>query len=394
MARFIADAHHRGVLWRLPMRVVENLPLVGLDFLLEGSAYQRTVIEQLLRLQAEWDWDSWTRRGFGAAGAVPIHLVGSEYRIQELASPGEIPQLGTSGIPRGVEVEEVISRGRARSPQVAVSRGSDGRASRLPRGPTRVPGLVPEEGGLEPEVSGISSPGSPLLVSGRENPSEGILDPKRRLTLDMDAAYPIPGTESFGMFPLPPIGRRAILSRGDLQDETRGGKFRPGIDMVIGAGNAAGDPRESSVGERSGPRNLFGSTGGGFYMDDVEGEYPEDQRRTYHSQSVIRVGDLEHYLKREGILGKAREVANSYEWTVETVETAFRRLLDSRWNHRWQAESQRQRISALETELTARVAHDRETAIRVNRLVGDLAAITVRCHEGPEVGRLIPGSGE
>jgi hypothetical protein len=50
MARFIADAHHRGVLWRLPMRVVENLPLVGLDFLLEGSAYQRTVVEQLLRL--------------------------------------------------------------------------------------------------------------------------------------------------------------------------------------------------------------------------------------------------------------------------------------------------------------------------------------------------------
>jgi hypothetical protein len=144
--------------------------------------------------------------GFVAAGAVPIHLVGSEYRIQEHASPGEIPQLGTSGIPRGVEVEEFISRGRVWSPQVAVSRGSGGRASRLPRDPTGVPGLVPKEGGLEPEVLRISSPGSPLLVPGEENPGEGILDPKRRLNLDMDAAYPIPGTESFGMFPLPPWG--------------------------------------------------------------------------------------------------------------------------------------------------------------------------------------------
>jgi hypothetical protein len=32
MERFIADAHHRGVLWCLPMRVVEDIPLVGLDF--------------------------------------------------------------------------------------------------------------------------------------------------------------------------------------------------------------------------------------------------------------------------------------------------------------------------------------------------------------------------
>jgi hypothetical protein len=287
-------------------------------------------------------------------------------------------------------VEEVISRGRVRSPQAAVSRGSDCKASRLSRDPTGVPGLVPEEGGLEPEVLRISSPGSPLLVPGEGNPGEGILDPKRRLSLDKDAAYPIPGTDSFGMFPLPPIGRRAILSRGDLQDEdSRGGKVRPGIDMVIGAGNLAGDPHESLVGERSGPRNLFGSTGGGLYTDDVEGEYPEDRRRTYNSQSVIRVGDLEQYLSGKESWGK-----RSYEWTVETIGTAFRRLLDSRRNHRWQAEAQRQRISALETELTARVAHDGETAIRVNRLVGDLAAITVRCHEGPEVGRSIPGSGE
>lgn len=254
-------------------------------------------------------------------------------------------------------------------------------ASRLSRDPTGVPGLVPAEGGLEPEVLRISSPGSPVLVPGEETPGEGILDPKRRLSLDMDAIYPIPGTGSFGTLPLPPVGRRVE-------------GVRPGMDLVIGAGTAAGDPRDSSVGERSGPRNLFGSTGGGLYTDDVEGEYPEDRRRTYNSQSVIRVGDLEQYLKREGILGEAREVANSYEWTVETVGTAFRRLLDSRRNHRWQAEAQRQRISALETELTARVAHDRETAIRVNRLVGDLAAITVRCHEGPEVGRLMPGSGE
>jgi hypothetical protein len=34
MARFIDDAFHRGLLWRLPIRVVENLPRLYLYFLL------------------------------------------------------------------------------------------------------------------------------------------------------------------------------------------------------------------------------------------------------------------------------------------------------------------------------------------------------------------------
>jgi hypothetical protein len=168
----------------------------------------------------------------------------------------------------------------------------------------------------------------------------------------------------------------------------------PGMRRASDLENSAGARRVPTGGEKSGPRNLFGSTLDVANTDAAAYEYPEVRRTTYNSLSVLRVGELEQYLKREGILGEVREVANSYEWTVETVGTAFRRLLDSRRNHRWHAEEQRQRIAALEAELTARTAHDRETAIRVNRVVGELAAITVRCHEGPEMGRMQPGLGE
>jgi hypothetical protein len=50
MARFIDNAFHRGLLWRLPIRVVEYLPLLGLDFLLEGSPYSIPRVEQFLEV--------------------------------------------------------------------------------------------------------------------------------------------------------------------------------------------------------------------------------------------------------------------------------------------------------------------------------------------------------
>jgi hypothetical protein len=41
--RFLADDHHRGVLWRLPERVVDSIPLLGLEYILEGSSIFRCV---------------------------------------------------------------------------------------------------------------------------------------------------------------------------------------------------------------------------------------------------------------------------------------------------------------------------------------------------------------
>jgi hypothetical protein len=50
---FVADAHHRGVLWRLPERFVDSVPLLGLEYLLEGSPYNLDTIKQLFQTQKE-----------------------------------------------------------------------------------------------------------------------------------------------------------------------------------------------------------------------------------------------------------------------------------------------------------------------------------------------------
>jgi hypothetical protein len=82
-------------------------------------------------------------------------------------------------------------------------------------------------------------------------------------------------------------------------------------------------------------------------------------------------------------LQEFQELVSSEEWTAETVGQALRRPLESRTNHHYQAEIQRQRIAALEEALEARVSHDRGTARRLNQLVGDLVSLFVRCHDGP-----------
>jgi hypothetical protein len=49
----VPDAHHRGVLWRLPERFVDSVPLLGLEYLLEGSPYNLDTIKQLFQTQKE-----------------------------------------------------------------------------------------------------------------------------------------------------------------------------------------------------------------------------------------------------------------------------------------------------------------------------------------------------
>jgi hypothetical protein len=109
MARFIDDAFHRGLLWRLPIRVVENLPRLYLDFLLEGSPYYIPVVEQFLRLHTVCDWYSWASRGYGTVRSVPIHLVERQYRIKELGSLIDFPRAGTHS--RDEEGEQLIAEG-------------------------------------------------------------------------------------------------------------------------------------------------------------------------------------------------------------------------------------------------------------------------------------------
>jgi hypothetical protein len=68
--RFITDAHHRGLLWRLTRRVIDNISILGLPFLKEGSRYDVAKVTQLLGLVRSEDWT-----GYEQVGALPIQLV-------------------------------------------------------------------------------------------------------------------------------------------------------------------------------------------------------------------------------------------------------------------------------------------------------------------------------
>ena len=83
------------------------------------------------------------------------------------------------------------------------------------------------------------------------------------------------------------------------------------------------------------------------------------------------------------MLEEFRELMSSAEWIPVTVGHAILHFLESRRNHSYQARMQAQRISRLESVLDSRAVHDRGTDIRLNEMVGELASLSVRCHEGP-----------
>jgi hypothetical protein len=114
----VADSYHRGVLWSFHERVVDSIPLLGLDYFLEGSPYNLDTVMQLLQTQKECDWLNWGQKGYHEVGGVPVQLVGSQYLVQDLTP------VTVTNYP-GVEVfeveEEIVAQGTITSMVVQVS---------------------------------------------------------------------------------------------------------------------------------------------------------------------------------------------------------------------------------------------------------------------------------
>jgi hypothetical protein len=53
---FVNDAHHRGLLWHSPRRVIDNISVLGLPFLMEGTRYDVARVTQFLGLVESEDW--------------------------------------------------------------------------------------------------------------------------------------------------------------------------------------------------------------------------------------------------------------------------------------------------------------------------------------------------
>ena len=108
-SRFIADAYHRGLLWRLPSRVTRSVEALGVEVLLEGSSYHSDAAHQLLKLQAEYPWDELIRAGYTSVPAVPIQRVGEEFQICELPPSGNRESMAVPD--DGSDVEEILASG-------------------------------------------------------------------------------------------------------------------------------------------------------------------------------------------------------------------------------------------------------------------------------------------
>jgi hypothetical protein len=100
---FVAEAHHRGLLWRLPSKVTTSVETLNVETLLEVSPYRPDSVHKLLKLQAEYNWEGLTRAGYNLMQAVPLNRVGKEFKIYELPLSG-VPERET-GSDEGIEVE-------------------------------------------------------------------------------------------------------------------------------------------------------------------------------------------------------------------------------------------------------------------------------------------------
>jgi hypothetical protein len=116
VSRFVADAHHRGLLWRLPAKVTTSVETLSVETLLEGSPYRPDAVHQLLKLQAEYNWEGLTRAGYTLMQAVPLNRVGEEFQIYDLPLSG-VPERAT-GSDEGSEVEEILASGQVGHPAV------------------------------------------------------------------------------------------------------------------------------------------------------------------------------------------------------------------------------------------------------------------------------------
>jgi hypothetical protein len=83
---------------------------LSVETLLEGSPYRPEAVHQLLKLQAEYDWESLTRAGYTLMQAVPLDRVVEEFKICELQLRG-VPERAT-GSDEGSDVEEILASGQ------------------------------------------------------------------------------------------------------------------------------------------------------------------------------------------------------------------------------------------------------------------------------------------
>jgi hypothetical protein len=107
-ARFVADAYHRGILWRLPPKVQTSVEDLGVAALVVGTSYPVEAVRQLITLQATVAWDAWEQKGYSAIPAVSVDWEEAGCKVCDLTEFGG----RETGVMSDEDVEEGVARGR------------------------------------------------------------------------------------------------------------------------------------------------------------------------------------------------------------------------------------------------------------------------------------------
>jgi hypothetical protein len=325
--RFITDAHHRGLLWRLPRRILDNIPLLGLSYLLEGSRYDVATVAQLLELVGSARWT-----GYEQVGALPIQRVGTDFVQMETKIPSPCPEQVAGGeitITEDDEPEEVVASG-----------GPSGQ-------------LIP------PRRSARDGEYTPVVIRLERGMSSGA-----RLVRP-SGVTPLARSAEVG-------GHRTTPRTGEpsLEEQDRGQPRQP-EDLDREGASGSRITRISSEMRPVMPQgvDIYAPSGGYPYPGD--GEDDRDSRE--------RARQLETFLRREGRYAEFRELAGNSDMVSDTVGRVICILLEGRDTHRRQEGELRQRIVDLEVALDGVSTRDRGTSQRLRMVMEDLAAIEARC---------------
>jgi coenzyme F420-reducing hydrogenase gamma subunit len=83
------------LLWRIPAKVTTSVETLSVEIFLEGSPYSPEALHQVMKLQAENNWERLTRAGYTLMQAVPLDRVGEEFKTYKLPLSG-VPERATS----------------------------------------------------------------------------------------------------------------------------------------------------------------------------------------------------------------------------------------------------------------------------------------------------------
>jgi hypothetical protein len=173
-SRFVADAHHRRMLWRIPAKVTTSVETLSVESLLEGSPYRSEAVQQLLKLQAECNWERLTRAGYTLMQAVPLDRVGEEFKSYELPL-SEFTERAT-GSDEGSDVEEILASGQVGNPLVPGTPPSPGvkqSLGRLSRDLAR--GREGASIGMKSPWGGLCLRSDPVRGVDREDGASGVI---------------------------------------------------------------------------------------------------------------------------------------------------------------------------------------------------------------------------